>query len=262
MQASNSADHVSHDPALIAGHAAGDLSDTDRVHADALISSCTECAGLRRDLVAITAATRSLPAPDMPARDFRLHPEQADRLRRGSWLRAALRPFAARRSAVRPMAAAFTSLGLAGLLVATVIPSLFGSAAGAPGAAREDAYQAVQASSGAGATDGAAAPAAATQGRLGPLGAKPSNDREIVDTATGGPILVTSGGERSFVPTAAPEVAAEGDQASATDVRRLSGSGSSPIVAPMVNPLVAGSLGLLILGLLLFGLRFAGRRLR
>jgi hypothetical protein len=160
------------------------------------------------------------------------------------------------------MAAAFTSLGLAGLLVATVIPSLFGPAASAPGAAREDTYEAVQASSGAGATAGAAAPAAATQGRLGPLGAKPSNDRTIVDTATGGPVLVASGGERSHVPPAAPEVAVGGDQAAATDGRRLSGSGSSPIVAPMINPLIAGSVGLLILGLLLFGLRFAGRRLR
>ena len=61
---------------------------------------------------------------------------------------------------------------------------------------------------------------------------------------------------------AAPEVAVGGDQAAATDGRRLSGSGPSPIVAPMINPLIAGSVGLLILGLLLFGLRFAGRRLR
>jgi hypothetical protein len=161
------------------------------------------------------------------------------------------------------MAAAFTSLGLAGLLVATVIPSLFGSAASAPGAAREDAYQAVQASSGAGATAGAGAPAAAaTQGRLDPLGAKPSNDRAIVDAATGGPIVVTSGGERSHVPTAAPEAAAGGEQADSTDGRRLSGPGPSPVVAPMINPLIAGSLGLLLLGLLLFALRFAGRRLR
>jgi hypothetical protein len=153
------------------------------------------------------------------------------------------------------MAAAFSSLGLAGLLVATIIPSLLGSAAGAPGAAREDALQAAQPS------PGAAAPAA-TQDRLVPQGAQPSNDRAFVDTASGGPVRVTAGGSSTNAPTAAPELAAGGGKPVATDVPRLSESDASLAVAPMVNPLIAGSLGLLVVGLLLFGLRFAGRRLR
>jgi hypothetical protein len=253
------ANHAQHDLTLIAGHAAGDLSETDRLRADVLISTCTSCADVRRDLVAIAAATRSLPAPAMPARDFRLLPEQAERLRRGSWLRGVLRPFAASGSAVRPIAAAFTSLGLAGLLVASVMPSLLGSAGAAPGTAREDAFQAAQASA------APAAPAApgATQGRLVPVGAQATNDRAIIDSATGRPVLVTSAGNGTNGPPAAPEAAYGGGKAVATDAAGLSESGVDlNDVAPAINPLIAGSLALLLVGLLLFGLRFAGRRLR
>jgi hypothetical protein len=265
MHDTNHAHHAHHDLTLIAGHAAGDLSDTDRVRADALISTCTPCADIRRDLVAIAAATRSLPAPAMPARDFRLVPEQAERLRRGSWLRAVLRPFSSSSSAVRPLAAAFTSLGLAGLLVASVFPSLLGSAAGALGSAagapvgaeRDRAFEAARSS--------AAVPApAATQGGVANQGAQPSDDRAIVDTATGKPVLVTSAGSSSNGPTGAPEVAVQPrGKTVATDAPRLDASGGNlDAVAPAVNPLIAGSLALLALGLLLFGLRFASRRLR
>src|SRR5512143_2621071 len=122
-------DHARHDRTLIAGHAAGDLVEADRSRAEALLASCAGCSDLHRDLLAIASATRSLPAPKAPARDFRLTPAQAERLRRRSWLRAALRPFGTPRSVVRPMAAAFTSLGVAGLLVATALPALLGGGA-------------------------------------------------------------------------------------------------------------------------------------
>ena len=251
MHPTNSADHVSHDLTLIAGHAAGDLPDTDRVHVDALLSRCTPCADLRRDLVAIAAATRALPAPAVPARDFRLAPEQAARLQRGSWLRVALRPFAASGSAVRPMAAGFTSLGLAGLLVATVIPSLLGSPGAGPDQ-REGGFQAAQAS------PEAAAPGA-TQGSVAPQAAKPSSDRGV-HVESGDPDgHGSSEGNSGGVATDAPAVAVAG---AATDalVERL--SHDSVLVAPALNPLIAGSLGLLLVGLLMFGLRFASRRLR
>lgn len=249
MHHSTSADHVSHDLALIADHAAGDLSDSDRVRADALLSSCNPCADVRRDLVAIAAATRALPARAMPDRDFRLAPERAERLRRGSWLRAALRPFASSGSAVRPMAAAFTSLGLAGLLVAIVIPSLFGSA-GAPADAQFESV------TGPGASAGAAAPPAATQEAVAPQAAESSNDR-AVDAATGAPGQVLAGAKNS--PTSAPLVAAAGGETNDLDAPRDLAIAST---GPAVNPLIAGSLGLLLVGLLLFGLRIASRRLR
>ena len=47
----------------------------------------------------------------------------------------------------------------------------------------------------------------------------------------------------------------------ATDAARLGETDVSPLAAPVGNPLIAGSLGLLVVGLLLFGLRFASRRL-
>jgi hypothetical protein len=253
MHHSSSADHVSHDPSLIAGHAAGDLSDTDRVHADALLSSCTPCSDLRRDLVAIAAATRSLPAPAMPARDFRLQPEQAERLRRGSWLRAALRPFAASGSVVRPMATAFTSLGLAGLLVATVLPSLFGSA-GSPGT-QGLGFEATQASAAPAAPAGTAA--GATRQRLVQAGAGSSDDRAGVEGASGSPGYLAVDG-KTYGSATDEAVFAAGNDAN-TEGQRDSAIGAT---GPAVNPLMAGSLGLLLVGLFLFGLRIAGRRLR
>src|SRR5690242_9986148 len=127
MHHSIPAEHARHDVELIAGHAAGELPDPERVRAEALLSSCTTCADLRRELVAIAAATRSLPAQASP-RDFRLTEAQAASLRRGGWIKSLLRPFAAPGWTPRPMAMAFTSLGLAGLLVANILPALFSSA--------------------------------------------------------------------------------------------------------------------------------------
>ncbi|HET9853247.1 MAG TPA: hypothetical protein VFP56_12195, partial [Candidatus Limnocylindrales bacterium] len=123
------ADHAGHDVLLVAGHAAGDLSNLDTAAAAALLASCTECAELHRDLAAIAATTRSLSGLAGAPRDFRITADQATRLRSGSWLRALLRPFASSRSATGSLAAAFTSAGVAGLLVAAFVPTLLGGAA-------------------------------------------------------------------------------------------------------------------------------------
>ena len=52
MQHPNVSEHARHDVTLIAGHAAGDLADTGRSRAGALLAACEECSELRRDLVA------------------------------------------------------------------------------------------------------------------------------------------------------------------------------------------------------------------
>jgi hypothetical protein len=264
MQLSSHSDHARHDVTLIAGHAAGDLSESERSLAEALLAECTTCVDVRRDLVAIAAATRALPAPFTLSRDFRLDPAQAHRLRRGSWLRAALRPFAAGGTVVRPMAAAFTSLGIAGLLVATVIPGILGSPsapaeAGAPGAAYEMARG----------TDGAenaptvarqaasAAPQAlATRDRLGPAAALPSAGT-AEDMSTGQ--ITTTGGYAQAYRSGVP-VAAGGNVTPGADDGAPSGRLQS--ASPTISPLIAGSLALLAVGLLLFGLRIGARRLR
>ena len=277
MRLSNQTDHAQHDVMLIAGHAAGDLLDADRGLADTLLATCESCSDLRRDLVAIAAATRSMPAL-VAARDFRLTPEQAERLSRGSWLRTLLRPFAAPRSAVRPMAAAFTTLGIAGLFVATMSPALFGAAGPAaapvgnavPGLEAEGSsgggFVGVPAAGGPAAAPAATAAAAATDNAY-------AQARTAAPLGSAVPVRVTSGDrdEKSMdAATAAPGVAMGSEDRASGDMTAAGGGGGAEgqgddarlLARAAANPLALGSLGLLGLGLLLFGLRFAARRVR
>ena len=240
------AEHAQHDLDLVAGHAAGDLTDTQRIRADALLQSCTSCADLRRDLVAIASATRTLPAAPAP-RDFQLSPAQAARLRRGGWVRSLLRPFAAPRSVARPFAMAFTSLGLAGLLVTSILPSLIGgSAASAPMGAPLPAASSAAAPE-AGGADSQGQPSATGDQAFGPLG-RPS------------PVAVSGGVGGKANDSSAPPRDRAAEQAYLDQLnaeRQVNRSGAS---TPPQNPFVTGSVVLLLLGLALFGLRLAARR--
>ena len=268
MQHPTHSDHARHDATLIAGHAAGDLTDTERARADALLAECGPCSELRRDLVAIAAATRSVPAPAARTRDLRLAPEQAERLRRGSWLRTILRPFSAAGSPIRPMATAFTSLGAVGLVVGITLssgPQMAGSQA--VGGMERDANQAAAAT---------AAPAA------------PGNEAHV-DSATLAPVALSSGDgmyaqggsmrpvrasleiSRSAAPgslkPASTEEVVVGVANQGGKPRNGAPSGDTDnqaarLVSQPPNPLIAGSLGLLGIGLLLFGLRLASTRVR
>lgn len=240
------ADHARHDDTLIAAHAAGDLSDTDRLRVDTLLASCTACADLRRDLLAIALATRTVPAPFALTRDFQLDEGQAARLRRGSWLRTVLAPFGATRSAVRPVAAAFTSIGVAGLLVATMLPGAF--LASAPGQARDQGLGGLPAASEAAefqAGDSVPPDRVGQEGTGGPLAPGATDDSKAGPASSDGNVQVAAGGK--------------------TDDAGAPGSVTNPspmIAPPVVNPLAAGSVALLVLGLVLLGLRLAARRLR
>lgn len=247
MQHSNPRNHPDHDPLLISALAAGDLDAAERARATALIDLCAPCAELHRDLLAIAAATRALPALAAAPRDFRLSDAQAARLRRGSWLRTLLAPFSGARSAARPVAAAFTTLGVAGLLVATILPGMLGSAASL-------APERDQAVTGAAPT---AAPAAAP-------GA----------TAAAGPVVPVAGGPtaaplatedanyggKDTTATEAPEAAIAGGVTPAPGTASDAAGRLTAIHPP--SPLFTGSLVLLAVGVALFGLRYAGRRLR
>ena len=236
------ADHAQHDASLIAGHAAGDLVDSARTRAEALLAECSACADLRRDLVAIAAAARSLPAPAALTRDFRLTPEQAASLRRGSWLRSLLRPFSAPGGALRPMAAAFTSLGVAGLFVATMLPALVGTMALGP-AERDTATGAGAPGPGgtAGLQNAPAAPAATIDNLFGQAS---DPDGKAEDGSGEPPRIAVEAG-------ASPAALGGGRQ-----------NQSPTAVGPTVSPLVAGSVALVVMGLVLFGLRYAARRVR
>jgi hypothetical protein len=111
--------HPDHDTILVAALAAGDLADLPRADAETLVAACPDCATLHADLLAIAAATRALPAPAR-TRDYRLTAEQAERLR-PSGMRRLVEAFGSSRLAVtRPLAVAFTTLGIAGLLLSAI----------------------------------------------------------------------------------------------------------------------------------------------
>ena len=261
MHHSTPADHSRHDRTLIAGHAAGDLADADRIRAESLRSSCTACLELHDDLLAIQTAIRTVPAAALLARDFRLTAEQAEHLRRGSWLRTLLRPFAGAGSAMRPVAAAMTSLGVAGLLVATFMPGLFGVTASAP--SRDLATGA-----GAGAESAASgAPAAVPDDNAQGVTTQASPVApaiEVEPTGSTDPDMYLSslppvGSLDIDVPAAGGGKATDGasqrqDQPSPLHVLRET---STP-----ANLLALGSLGLIAVGLALFTLRYAARRVR
>ena len=234
--------HPEHDLLLIAGHAAGDLAESESPRAQSLLDTCAQCTDLHRDLIAITAATRSLPNLATAPRDFRLTPEQAAGLRRTGWLRTILAPLTGAKSAARPMAAAFTTLGMAGLLIATVFSGLGGSAASLAGPARDQTATAGATAAPAGPVNGGGQPAPAAS--AGPGGGFDTKDGtsatsapEIanIDTATGAPNGPTS------VPAESPD---------------------HRVATTTPNALLMGSLALLAAGVVLFALRFAGRRLR
>jgi hypothetical protein len=261
-------DHPTHDLTLIAAHAAGDLPATDRPAAEALLAVCADCTDLHRDLVAIAAATHALPAPIARSRDFQLAPAQAARLLRGSWLRRLLQPFGAAGSSIRPIAAAFTSLGIAGLLVATAVPGLIG---GGTAAAPESDTAA-----------GAAAAPAATDAPAAAPAATAASAPGVPAPQAGGPTQNPADYGANHASSGAPEntlTAVKAGEASSAirgpiGIGSLaSGPGSSGAGGGSFGPLAStrdagpslvfiGSLALLAIGLALFGLRFAGRRVR
>jgi hypothetical protein len=262
MQHPNPSDHARHDPTLIAGHAAGDLADTERARADALLAECEDCSELRRDLVALAAATRSVPAPATLARDLRLAPEQAARLRRGSWLRRLLQPFGAPGSPFRPMATAFTSLGIVGLVVGITLSSGAGLAGGAASGPAFEPNNAPAPMATRAAVGRDAAAEAATGVPVAQV-ADQSDDMSVY-YATKMPHLTVLDAAKSRAPKT-EEPAGTRVALGALDRASQNQSGNERAIALLPtppNPLIAGSLALLGIGLLLFGLRIASRRVR
>jgi hypothetical protein len=131
--------HAAHDTMLVASLADHSLAASERAAAEALVEACGLCAALLGDLVALSAATRAMPTPARP-RSYTLTADDAARLH-PTGLRRWVVAFGTSRDALsRPLAIGLTTLGLAGLLVATVPSALFvGGTASAPGAAEVSA---------------------------------------------------------------------------------------------------------------------------
>ena len=132
-------DHARHDRLVIAATVDRRLSGAPAL-AQALLAACTECARLHADLQALAAALPSAATPRR-TRDFTLSAADAERLQpRGltRWLRLI---GSSRDTLTRPLAIGFTTLGLAGLLVATVPGALPGSSSGTADSAASGAPQ-------------------------------------------------------------------------------------------------------------------------
>lgn len=125
--------HAAHDMTIVAALAArpSDLDVRTASSARAQVAACEACADVLADLLALQTTLPTTATPARP-RDFRLTDADAARLRRSGWRRVVGFFGSPRDGFSRPLAIGFTTLGLAGLLIATV-PSmaLYGGSAGA-----------------------------------------------------------------------------------------------------------------------------------
>ncbi len=154
--------HADHDLLLVAEAAdrGGQLPAT--------LATCPDCGTLHAELVALAAAVPTAALPSRP-RTYTLSQADADRLRAPAWRRWLGAVGTSRDAISRPLALGFTTIGLAGLLVATVpgaLPS--GGATGAAGERYESLQVAAPAPSGPTDVVGAPGDGAATGGGMEP----------------------------------------------------------------------------------------------
>jgi len=232
--------HADHDLLVIAAGTDPDADRAARAAAARQSATCPECDELARDLRAIAAGLQSLPRsiPAPAARDFRISPDQAKRLQRGNGLRRLLRPFGpGGMPSLRPLSAAFTTLGVAGLLFTLVLPgmtSLRMSAGSAPTT-----------------VSGPAAPGDAA-----------ASDPRTKYNAT--PLAELNGAAGSPAAVASPAAADFGTRASAQPAPQPPSQDAATPTASVSpwSPTAALSVFLLAVGVLLFVLRLAAYRLR
>jgi len=256
--------HVAHDHVRIANLVDRTVSDAERAAGEEQLAACGECAQLYDDLLALSAATRALPTPSRP-RDFTLTPADATRLRVRGWRRL-LAVFGSPKDVFsRPLAMGLTTLGLAGLLVATVPGALPGFGGGP--AALPAAEDAARNSAGGAAAGTAANPEFLAQASPAPSAASESGPAIAAAMPTAAPSEAPAPAPAESA-DAPPEILAEGgetgpvagepDDRGAFDAYMDSfADGGSAGPSPM---LVVAAI-LLLVGLGLFGLRWTARRL-
>ncbi len=259
------ATHAAHDPELIAAAVGGAIDPSERRLIDERLSTCSACAELHADLLAIASAQRALPTPSRP-RDFRLTPADAHRLRpRG--FGAVLAAIGSSRDAFsRPLAVGLTTLGLVGLLVANVPSFGLGGAASASAGPDTNLYgakgsDAFTEGSGDGNVFGgqdnppaaSAAPSAAAAAAPEPSAAASIAAQPVA------PIARSAPPREAASPVA--DTATDGNTSLAAntpagEAARLAAATEGP------SPLVVGSVLMLLAGVALFLARWGARRLR
>jgi anti-sigma factor RsiW len=255
--------HAAHDRVLIASLLDRSINADDRARAETQIAACDACRWLHSDLIALSQATRDLPAPVRP-REFTLTPEDAERLRVRGWRRVLGFFGSAGDVFSRPLAIGLTTLGIAGLLVGTV-PLGFGGAASGPQALSTVGTALDQRDSFGGAGPAGAAPEMATQASAAPSAAPASGAPAAAAAPTTAPDVppapaASAGGAE----TTPPDVLFEGgEQSNLTGEKDASSKhygdlGGGQAVSPLI---LTGGL-LLLVGVSLFALRWTGRHLR
>lgn len=261
----SSSGHPAHDRLLIANLVDRSVSEAERARGEEQLTACSECALLYDDLVALSAATRDLPVPAR-SRDFTLSNADADRLRVRGWRRVFAAFGSPRDVFSRPLAMGLTTLGVAGLLVATVPSALTGAASSperlstvenvvgdaAGGAAtnpesimvgQASAAPPIPSESGPAMAAAAPSPAASAAAEPAPVAsADPGYERQAPD------VLVPGG--------ASSPIVGESD-GGAADLYRTKFSDEEPLARSAM--VVVASL-LLLVGLGLFALRWTARR--
>jgi hypothetical protein len=227
--------HSTHDLVLLAAAADRDPDRGLRAAADAQIAGCADCAAVALELRGLSAGLASLPRSRPVPRDMRLSADQAARLRRGSSWRRILRPFGAEGlPGLRPLAAALTTFGLAGLLLTSMPlgPGSAGSSALAPISGDVNGQAGEAYSRG-------PAPAAASAAAI---------DGGSKDLASSTPAMAASGGPSSGHDDTSPTA-----PGSAT-------TGTAEAGGPRIAPLTLVSLALAVAGMGLFAVLLIARR--
>jgi len=237
--------HTDHDASVIAAFAAGDLAGPELERATALVADCAACATLRDDLVAIATAVHALPAPRR-TRDYRLTDAQAARLRPAGW-RGALAAFAAPRFRLAaPLGTTMATLGVAGLLLASLPASVpLGAMSGPAKSEATDQTTLMQRSSDAPPANPAPVPSAAAASATADTAGEAGGN----NLAGGSPSSVEPGSDGGDTGGAQPA-----ETPSTRDVAALAVRAADETVT-----IVAGLL--VVLGLALIALRWTARRL-
>lgn len=262
--------HAEHDPFLMAAFAADDLGGAELERARRLVATCPTCAELVADLRTIAHATAAL-LPRARRRDFRLTPADAARLRPAGWRRLLAALAAPRLAFTRPLAAALTTLGLAGLLLASLpAPFLGGGSAtlsavgnAAPPAAPAPSAAAAAAPSGSDTFRGAGPVSAPTAAPSAGLELAPNAASPAASAAPAASALQATNPKSSEAATAAgASTPSASGVADATSHARAETSEPAPeSSAQPVSPGVLLSGAILLVGLVLFGLRWSAVRL-
>lgn len=255
--------HVDHDLELLAALADRSIDPTARARAEALVERCPDCRAIADDLRSLTASLATMPTSRPAPRDMRLSPAVAARARRGAGLRRVLRPFGrAAWAPLRPVGGSLAALGLAGILITATGGALGPSAASAPAAGGAFGANPESSLGSKVVEQNPSGPSAeandAARGSSVPSG--PAGPQVGLGLASPAPTTVPVAAENGTA-TAAPSAISDRTSGSLAAAPGLTGPAEGGAAsAAGIPPLTLVSIAVLAAGLVMLGLRVAGRR--